>query len=225
MHSKNKTLIIFTIITCLLFLSSPFLAHASIGVAPANPDPNIKFSDSWFVYTLKPGEEKNDAMIVNNNSEEIATVKVFPVEAEINSQGTFVTDAEKKVDQGVSQWIIVSKPEIKLGPGESQKVEFTLRVPEKIEPKQYLGAVMAEQIKAEKPGEETTEENQVGQSFNIRSMVGVRMYLTVENPKSKFSPWYGILIIIFIIGLSFFIYYFFLKSKRKKNIWQRIFKR
>lgn len=221
-RQKKSILLVFTLIW--LFLSQPFLAQAYIGVAPANPDPNVKFSDSWFVYTLKMGQSKEDAIIINNHSEEIATVRVFPVEAALNSQGTFYTDAEKKVDRGVSQWVKVSQPEIRMGPGESQTVEFTLRVPDKIESKQYLGAVMAEQIRAVKPGEESQEENIVGQSVTIRSLVGVRMYLTVEGSPRKISSGLVILIIIsLVILLGIFIHFFYFEPKKKKNIFQRVF--
>jgi len=196
---------------------------AYIGVAPANPDPQVEFSDSWFVYTLKQGQVKEDAIIINNHSEEIVTVRIFPVEAALNSQGTFYTDAEKEVDQGVSQWVKVSQPEIRMGPGESQTVEFTLRVPDKIESKQYLGAVMAEQIRAVKPGEESKEENMVGQSFNIRSSVGVRMYLTVKSSNHRIT--YLIIILPSLILACFIFYYFYYIKKQKKHWWHKIFKR
>lgn len=221
MLSYNKRLII--LIFALLFLSLPFWTQAYIGVAPGNPDPNVKFSDSWFVYTLKQGQSKEDAIIVNNHSEEIVTVRIFSVEAGLNSQGTFYTDAERKVDQGVSQWVAISKSEIKLGPGESQKVSFTVKVPRNTEPKQYLGAVMAEHVNAEKPGEVVTEENNIGQTFNIRSSVGVRMYLTVKSSNHWIA--YLIIILFLLILTGFIFYYFYYLKKQKRHWWQRIFKR
>ena len=136
MLSKRSRIIAFIIFLLSLFLATPLFAQAYIGVAPANPDPEVKFSDSWFVYNLRPGEEKEDAMIVNNHSKNIITVKVFPVEAEINAQETFVTNPEKEVEQGISKWVKVSHSEIKMGPGESQKVEFLVKPPQDIEQKQ-----------------------------------------------------------------------------------------
>jgi len=219
----QKKLILTIFILSLLFFSQPFLAQAYIGVAPGNPDPNVKFSDSWFVYTLKVGQSKEDAIIINNHSEEIVTVRIFPVEAALNAQNTFYTDAERKVEQGISRWVSLSRSEIELGPGESQKVSFTVKVPDKIEPKQYLGAVMAEEIKVVKPGEAVTEENNVGQSFNIRSSVGVRMYLTVKPSVHWIA--YLIIILFLLILAGFIFYYFYYLKKQKKHWWQRIFKR
>lgn len=198
----------------------PLAASASIGVAPAHPVPNEPLTQSWFVYHLKPGESKDDGILINNHSEELIKVNVYPIEAEINNQGSFVPRDDKKVEQGVSQWTKLKFNEITLGPGEGKEVPLTVTVPSNIKPGQYVGAVIAESSAI--PGEVKE-----GQNFNIKTRAGVRMYVTVGESQAKQSinkSLHSLIIpfILLILAVASLIIYIFILRKSEKNRSHRI---
>ena len=176
---RNKKLLI-VIIT--VFLILPELVGAiesgSISIKPAYPNPDIRFSDSWFIYHLDAGESKEDACRILNKGDEPVTVEVYSVDATTTSQGSFAPGDSYTEPTGVGSWVAMSGREFELEPNSEILVPFTIKIPEEVDVGDHMGAVI---IQKKMPDESETG----GTGVSIVTRVGVRIYETVPGEVIK----------------------------------------
>lgn len=100
--------ILLFILLWLFFLSPKTLnaiEYMHIGGKPANPDPNIENSESWFIYQLNPGEKKQDALIVLNNFDTALDLLVYAADGVKSSSGGFAIRQMVDEKKEVASWI------------------------------------------------------------------------------------------------------------------------
>jgi len=156
------------------------LVAGGIGVLPANPDPAKPLTQSWFIYELDPGETKEDAVRVINNSEQTVKLHIDALDGGISQDGGFgiIDDPKNNVDVG--SWITLSETEVTLPPRKEKVIKFTLTVPSDTYVGDHFGGFGVYQIE-----EATEQEIKVapGATVKVKTRVGVRMYLTVRGEK------------------------------------------
>ena len=166
------------LIFILIFLFLPLslaqaLSSGGVGGYPANPDPSIPHSESWFIYNLDLGESKEDALLVFNTSDETKTVKLYAVDSVPSNQGNFALAPEDVASQDLGRWIKLSETFVTLEPGESEEIPFTITIPENADVGEHSGGIIIQKsTKAEALGE-------AGASIVTR--VGIRVYETVPG--------------------------------------------
>jgi len=159
-------------LTLLLFMAGSAQAASlgGLGIFPANPDPSVDLSGSWFIYNLVPGEEKQDVVNIQNTSEETLSAKVYAVDATTTSDGAFalLNEGDSKTDMGA--WVDLPISEITLAPGESRQVPFTVNIPSGASVGSHLGGIVLHNLKTKE-----------GKGVDIVTRVGVRIYETVPG--------------------------------------------
>ena len=162
------------LIVIFLLLPLPALAITSGGVGgyPANPDPAIPYSDSWFIYNLDLGESREDAIIVTNSSAESQTVKLYAVDSVASNQGNFALESEADPRDGIGSWIELLTNLITLDPGESKQVPFIITIPENADVGEHSGGIIIQKAQAGQVS---------GTGASIVTRVGVRVYETVPG--------------------------------------------
>lgn len=88
-------------------LSNPVNAieYQHFGAMPAFPDPKVKDSETWFLYNLKPGERKEDGVMLVNTYDQQMSARIYAADTTRSSDGGFALknfDAEKT---DVGAWI------------------------------------------------------------------------------------------------------------------------
>ena len=141
-----------------------------IGIYPAEPNPAVPLSSSWFIYNLLPGEVKNDAVIVANTGDVTKTMKIYSVDATTTKSGSFVLREESENRSGVGDWVRLAKSEVTLAPGQQEKIEFTIEIPTEAEVGDHIGGIVAQ------PAVEASEG-----IINVVTRVGARIYETVPG--------------------------------------------
>ena len=173
---KNKTALTFFIFAaCFLF---PLLTGAvntdTIGILPAYPDPNVQFSNSWFIYGLDLGQSKRDAVRVINNKNETVVVKIYAVDASTTSDGSFALLTEDAPRTDVGSWVRLAANEIEI-PARSEKlVPFIINIPPNADVGDHMGGIIMQEVEVE--GDKLT-----GTGVKIITRVGVRIYETVPG--------------------------------------------
>src|SRR3989344_4211021 len=162
----------------LIFLALPFfvaqaLGPGGVGGYPANPDPNIPHSESWFIYSLDLGESKEDALLIFNTSDEIKTVKLYAVDSVPSNQGNFALAAEDAPKEDLGGWLKLAETFITLEPGESREVPFTIAIPGNADVGEHSGGIII------KKSSQAEALSQTGASIVTR--VGIRVYETVPG--------------------------------------------
>lgn len=142
-----------------------------VGLFPANPDPNIPYSQAWLIYNLVPGESKRDAFIIVNKGNKTVDLKLYPVDATLTKDGAFALLSEKAPRRGVGSWVKLDVDQVKLAPGEEKKIGFVFSVPKGVEVGDHMGGIVAEKI------------NQVqGKgALKVKTRIGLRIYETVPG--------------------------------------------
>jgi hypothetical protein len=144
--------ILATIFGAAISIPSHALAHAlasnpqitdsfAFAVAPSNDPANI--SHGYFAYKLERGSKTTGSVVVTNKSDKAITVRLAAVDAFTAQTGgtAFTTDDTKVKSTGA--WIKLGEESLKLEPGASKLVYFSLTVPGSTTPGQYLGGLAA----------------------------------------------------------------------------------
>ncbi len=153
-------------------LSLLALSSGGVGGYPANPDPHVQYSDSWFIYHLDLGESQQDAIAVVNNSDETQTVKLYPVDSVPSNQGNFALEAEADPRDDIGAWISLSETLVTLKPGEIKTIPFTITIPKDADVGEHSGGIVIQKAQAG-----TVE----GTGASIVTRVGIRVYETVPG--------------------------------------------
>lgn len=154
------------------------LSSGGIGGYPANPDPGIQYSDSWFIYNLDTGESKEDILSLQNTSDETQTIKLYPVDSVATGDGNFALRDEKDPREGVGAWIRLSENVVTLGSGQERGVQFTITIPDGASVGEHSGGIILQKTNA--PSVD------VGSSgASIITRVGIRVYETVPGDLVK----------------------------------------
>ena len=156
-------------------ISAPAFALSSGGVGgyPAHPDPNIKYSESWFIYNLDLGESQDDALTVFNTTDEVQTIKIYAVDSVPSNQGNFALEAEADPKDGIGAWIKLAQTFITLQPGENQEIPFTITIPQNADVGEHSGGIILQKAQ----GRQDTLESGAA----IVTRVGIRVYETVPG--------------------------------------------
>ena len=81
------------------------IEYGMLGGKPANPDPNVADSSSWFIYKLAPGEKKEDALQVMNLYENELGVLVYAADGTKSSGGGFALKQYTEGKEEVGAWV------------------------------------------------------------------------------------------------------------------------
>ncbi len=84
---------------------SQAVEYGMIGGKPANPNPEIENSESWFIYALKSGEVKDDSVLVMNLFEEANDLVVYAADTTPSSSGGFALKQFSEPKTEVGSWV------------------------------------------------------------------------------------------------------------------------
>ena len=164
---------IFTAVFAFSLITTSFAA-GGIGGYPLTPldsdNPN------WFMYNLDRGETYEDTMVVKNGTDKEWIVDIYPADGAISSGGGFTVKQKSEEMDSIGTWITLEKEEVRLAPGESEQVGFSITIPENANVGETAGGIMFEK---RDPAELSEEEGGGGIKLSIRT--GVRVYNTVPG--------------------------------------------
>ncbi len=133
----------------LLLLALPVAAveYGGIGGRPANPQADNPRTESIFIYTLNPGETKEDGVRVINNTAETKTLLVYAVDSVTSTGGAFACAqaVDPKVDLGT--WINLEKQEVTLDSMTNEVIPFKVLMPESASVGEHNACIVVQEKK------------------------------------------------------------------------------
>lgn len=81
------------------------ISSGTLGGRPAHPDPAIRNSDVWFIYSLKPGEAKQDDIIVSNMQDHDVSARIYSADSSKSSDGGFALKQFSEEQTQVGSWV------------------------------------------------------------------------------------------------------------------------
>lgn len=142
------------------------------GGRPANPSPDNPRSQDIFIYQLKGGDTKNDQVLVANNTGSAQTIDIYPTDVEITNTGAYSCKQRSEEAKDVGSWVRLEKSEVLLQPGESQKVDFDISVPQTADVGEHNGCLAFEA---------QGDEGEVDGNVRIRTRSAVRMSVVIPG--------------------------------------------
>ena len=146
--------------------------YEGIGGKPAYPDIDNPKTSSIFIYTLNPGETKEDGVLVINNTQEAKTLMIYSADSTPPTGGAFACRQMKEEKKDAGKWIKLEKSEVTLEPIKSEIIPFTVTVPQDTESGEYNGCIC---IQEKKPSKE-----QEG-GIRIATRMAIRVAVTVPG--------------------------------------------
>lgn len=116
----------------------------SFGIRPTKAYGDRSETFSYFVHELEPGSAMTDEALVMNSGDVPVTLKVFASDGITAVNGGTSFAQQGHGINGVGRWLSLSVTEIKLEPGESKVVPFSINVPPDASPGQHVAGLVVE---------------------------------------------------------------------------------
>jgi hypothetical protein len=204
------------IILCVLPVATHAIDFGGISARPANPQAGDERTAAWFVYTLSPGSSSDDAIVIENNTDQEKVFELYPADSTPSTGGGFALKQKAEPMTSLGGWVNLKKNSVTLAPHEKISIPFRLSLPANLAPGLYAGGI----IVAENAGQK--EQN----GININTRIGVRMYVTAVGPAGglpRYEPSpYLIMASALLVLLLITSVYMFIVFKRKKKHGSRL---
>lgn len=121
-----------------------------------------------FNYTIDPGTQMSDALIISNHDTEPLDLDVYAADGFTTTSGQLDLVTSDTVSTAVGAWTAVSSEHLQIAAGESVEVPFTVTIPADATPGDYAGGILTS---LPQPGQE--------QGISVDRRLGVRMHVRV----------------------------------------------
>lgn len=149
----------------------PAFGVGGIGIRPLQPSGS---EPGWFLYTLAPGESREDSVLVFNDSDRAQDLELSSVDSEVSAVGAFALRRTDEPQFGVGKWITLSQHRLTLAAGERREVKFALTLPADVDVGEHSGAVTV-----------TATRTATSTASGIATQVGARVYVTVPGQQVR----------------------------------------
>ena len=148
MNRRNVVAAVLAAALVALSAWAPAAYAAGGGVASdsvsAEPVPGSHLSPSgYYLLDARPGNTLTQSLHVTNPNDHTVTVRVDPIDAVTSDVTGTAMRPPTSARVLTSRWIVVATPELILRPQEVRDVSFTVRVPPRTPPGQYVAGVSA----------------------------------------------------------------------------------
>ncbi|MBU6530748.1 WxL protein peptidoglycan domain-containing protein [Streptomyces sp. NPDC057245] len=135
---------------------------------------------SSFSYGVNPGGEVEDAMVVANRGKTDLTLAVYAADGYTTEKGQLdlLTHGEKST--GVGTWLKAGRDTVKVAPGKTAEIPFTVAVPDNATPGDYVGGILTS---LRQPGdtEGIAVDRRLGIRVKLRVSGALKPTLAVED--------------------------------------------
>ena len=187
MRRARRAVVFVTAAFIALTAAAPAGATKYGDVVAAAPTPGSKTSPkgNYYLFAANPGDTVTQSLRVINSNDHPVTVVIEAVDAS-TSEVTGVHLSQPGSAKAMSgRWIVVSSPQITLGPNEQRDVPFTVHVPPGATPGQYLAGVSASvPLAADDAKSRQVPAGQAGFSMAVQFQRGVAVEIDIPGPRA-----------------------------------------
>jgi hypothetical protein len=121
-------------------------SETTFSLRPANPDPDLAATQSYFILELAPGATVADELLVLNSGTTPLTLDLYAVDAVTGSTtGAVYTNRGTEIS-GAGAWLSLPEGPLSVPPNSTTSVPFHVRVPANARPGQFLGGIGAQTL-------------------------------------------------------------------------------
>ncbi|MFE4455145.1 WxL protein peptidoglycan domain-containing protein [Streptomyces sp. NPDC056796] len=135
---------------------------------------------SSFSYAVNPGGEAEDALVVANRGTEPLTLAVYAADGFTTDKGQLDLLTEGKESRSVGSWVRAGQGSVRIAPGKSAEIPFTVKVPRDATPGDHVGGILTS-LKQSDDAEGIAVDRRLGIRIKLRVSGALRPALAVED--------------------------------------------
>ncbi|WP_079000328.1 WxL protein peptidoglycan domain-containing protein [Streptomyces sp. AS58] len=125
---------------------------------------------SSYSYTVNPGGQVEDAMVVANRSKSPLRLALYAADGYTTDTGQLDLVTKDKKSVAIGAWVHADRESAVIKPGKSAKIPFTLTVPDNTTPGDYVGGILT-----------SLKQSDDAQGINVDRRLGIRVKLRVSG--------------------------------------------
>ncbi|MER5275840.1 DUF916 domain-containing protein [Streptomyces sp. NPDC002809] len=135
---------------------------------------------SSFSYAVNPGGEAEDALVVANHGTEPLSLAVYAADGYTTEKGQLDLLTEGTKSRSIGSWVRAGRETVRIAPGKSAEIPFTVKVPGNATPGDYVGGILTS-LKQADDTEGIAVDRRLGIRIKLRVSGALRPGLSVED--------------------------------------------
>ncbi|MEW2573953.1 DUF916 domain-containing protein [Streptomyces sp. NPDC047070] len=135
---------------------------------------------SSFSYGVNPGSRVEDAMVVANRGKDTLTLALYTADGYTTEKGQLDLLTREKKSVGIGAWVRASKAVVRIAPGRTAEIPFTVAVPRDATPGDYVGGILTS-LKQSDDTEGIAVDRRLGIRIKLRVSGALKPTLAVED--------------------------------------------
>ncbi|MFH8466192.1 WxL protein peptidoglycan domain-containing protein [Streptomyces sp. NPDC017991] len=135
---------------------------------------------SSFSYGVNPGSQVKDAMVVANHSKNTLTLALYAADGYTTEKGQLDLLTREKKSLGIGAWVRAGKESVRIAPGRTAEIPFTVAVPRNATPGDYVGGILTS-LKQSDDTEGIAVDRRLGIRIELRVSGALKPTLAVED--------------------------------------------
>ncbi|MEV6425544.1 DUF916 domain-containing protein [Streptomyces sp. NPDC051662] len=141
---------------------------------------------SSYSYTVNPGGQVKDAMVVANRSKSPLELTVYAADGFTTDTGQLDLLTQNKKSVGIGAWAHAGRGSVVIKPGKSAEVPFTVSVPGNATPGDYVGGILTS-LKQADDAEGINVDRRLGIKVKLRVSGELKPKLAIEDLQVDYS--------------------------------------
>jgi hypothetical protein len=125
---------------------------------------------SSYTYTVNPGGQVKDAMVVANRSTSPLRLALYAADGYTTDTGQLDLLTKDKKSVGIGAWVHADRDSVVIKPGRTAEIPFTVTVPGNVTPGDYVGGILT-----------SLKQSDEAQGINVDRRLGIRVKLRVSG--------------------------------------------
>ncbi|MFF2330003.1 MULTISPECIES: WxL protein peptidoglycan domain-containing protein [unclassified Streptomyces] len=135
---------------------------------------------SSFSYGVNPGGEAEDTMVVANHGTTPLRLAVYAADGYTTEKGQLDLLTKEKKSRSIGSWVHTPQESVRIAPGKSAEIPFTVKVPRDATPGDYVGGILTS-LKQSDNAEGIAVDRRLGIRIKLRVSGALRPALAVED--------------------------------------------
>ncbi|MFE6487460.1 WxL protein peptidoglycan domain-containing protein, partial [Streptomyces sp. NPDC057757] len=135
---------------------------------------------SSFSYGVNPGSQVKDAMVVANHSASPLRLALYASDGYTTEKGQLDLLTQEKKSVGIGAWVRATEESVRIAPGRTAEIPFTVTVPRDATPGDYVGGILTS-LKQSDDTEGIAVDRRLGIRIKLRVSGALKPALAIEN--------------------------------------------
>ncbi|MFJ4835392.1 WxL protein peptidoglycan domain-containing protein [Streptomyces sp. NPDC088747] len=135
---------------------------------------------SSFSYGVNPGSQVKDAMVVANHSASPLRLALYAADGYTTEKGQLDLLTQEKKSVGIGAWVRATEESVRIAPGKTAEIPFTVTVPRDATPGDYVGGILTS-LKQSDDTEGIAVDRRLGIRIKLRVSGALKPALAIEN--------------------------------------------